>query len=86
MAVGIVEVLIILIVAGVFLLPWLVALVDALRRPDSEWVRADQSKVVWVLVIVLPATIGLGLVGAILYVAMARPPLQRARVGVLPPT
>ena len=51
---------------------WIVALVDALRIADREWDRAGQSKLLWVLLIAL-----LGVVGAILYFAMARPTLRR---------
>lgn len=51
---------------------WIVALVDALRITDREWDRAGQSKLLWVLLIAL-----LGVIGAILYFAMARPSLRR---------
>jgi hypothetical protein len=51
---------------------WVVALVDALRIPDRDWDRAGQSKLLWVLLIAL-----LGVIGAILYLAMARPQLRR---------
>ena len=50
---------------------WIVALVDALRISDREWDRAGQSKLLWVLLIAL-----LGVIGAILYFAMARPSLR----------
>lgn len=61
------------VVAMVMTAFWLVALVDALRIPDGTWQRAGQSKLVWVLVVVL-----LHLLGAILYAVMARPALRRA--------
>lgn len=51
---------------------WVVALVDALRIPDRDWDRAGQSKLLLVLLIAL-----LGVIGAILYAAMARPQLRR---------
>jgi hypothetical protein len=51
---------------------WVWALVDLLRRPDAQWEVAGQSKVVWLLVLVLAGTLG-----ALLYVLMARPNLRR---------
>lgn len=66
-----------LLIALVFALAcgviWLVYLIDAVKRPDLEWVQADQSKVVYVLLMVF-----LGLLGTIIYVLAARPALQRA--------
>jgi len=56
---------------------WILALVDALRRPDPAWAAAGQNKLLWVLVVVFT-----GIVGAILYFAIARPALERARPGV----
>lgn len=52
---------------------WVWSLVDALRIDDRRWAAAGQSKVLWVLLIVL-----LGLLGSILYALMARPALGRA--------
>ena len=54
---------------------WLWPLVDAVSRPESQWQRADQSKIVWVMLIIF-----LGLLGSVLYLAIARPALTRAAV------
>jgi hypothetical protein len=51
---------------------WLWSLVDALRVSDQTWNTAGQSKLMWVVVIIL-----LGLLGSALYVAIARPALKR---------
>ena len=59
-------------VVGLFVL-WLAVLVQALRIPDSTWEAADQSKLVYVLLMVL-----LGLLGTLLYWLVARPALRRA--------
>lgn len=66
---------------GVLLLPivvavfvwWLVELIDALRTPREQWERAGQSQLVYVMLMVF-----LGIVGTILYVAVARPVLRQA--------
>ncbi|WP_406032084.1 hypothetical protein OG801_26835 [Nocardioides sp. NBC_00163] len=50
---------------------WLVMLVQALRTPDSVWAAADQSKILYVLLIIF-----LGWLGALLYVIIARPRLR----------
>lgn len=54
---------------------WLVVLVSALRVHDDVWTATGQSRVGWVLVIIF-----LGILGALLYVAIARPSLRRVRV------
>jgi hypothetical protein len=51
---------------------WLQVLIQALRVPDHDWTAAGQSKILWVLVMVL-----LGILGTILYVLIARPALGR---------
>lgn len=61
-----------LAVVALFVL-WLAVLVQALRIPDSTWESADQSKLVYVLLMVL-----LGLLGTLLYWLVARPALRRA--------
>ena len=53
---------------------WVWALVDALRRSDAEWVRADQSKLVWILVMIF-----LGVLGSLIYLMVARPALEEAK-------
>lgn len=61
-----------LVVVGLFAL-WVSVLVQALRIPDSQWEAADQSKVVYVLLMVL-----LGVLGTVLYWIVARPALRRS--------
>jgi hypothetical protein len=64
---------VILFVASVALFVWwLLVLIQALRVPDHDWAAAGQSKILWVLVMVL-----LGILGTILYVLIARPALAR---------
>lgn len=53
---------------------WLWALVDALRFDDEVWRAARQTKPLMVALIVV-----LGFLGALLYAAIARPALSRAR-------
>jgi hypothetical protein len=52
---------------------WLWALVDALRRPDQQYTAAGQNKVLWLLVVLLGHFIG-----ALIYLLVARPQLERA--------
>lgn len=52
---------------------WLGTLIEALAAPDSLWAAASQTKLTFVLLIVL-----LALLGAVLYVAIARPALRAA--------
>lgn len=61
-----------LVLVGLFVL-WVAVLVQALRIPESTWQAADQSKLVYVLLMVL-----LGLLGTVLYWLVARPALRRA--------
>jgi choline-glycine betaine transporter len=51
---------------------WVVALVDAVRRPNDEWRAAQQDKFPWVLLILATGT-----VGALLYWANARHAMKR---------
>jgi hypothetical protein len=74
MFIGTSEVVLVLALGLAMTALWLVALVDALRIPDSVWDRAGQSKLLWVLVVVLA-----GVIGALLYAVMARPALGRAQ-------
>ena len=55
---------------------WLGSLIEALSAPDPLWSRAGQSKVTFVLLIVL-----LALLGMVLYLAIARPSLRAAAQG-----
>lgn len=50
---------------------WIVALVDALKRPVSEWEMANQSQIVWIVVILFA-----NLIGALVYWVVARPQLE----------
>jgi hypothetical protein len=50
---------------------WLLMLVDALKMSDSTWAVAGESKLLYVLLMVF-----LGVIGTILYVAIARPKLR----------
>jgi hypothetical protein len=63
--------LMLLVLAPLALLVW--ALVDLLRRPQSEWAAAGQNQIVWALVVVFVAVLG-----PILYLTMARPRLEDA--------
>jgi hypothetical protein len=47
---------------------WVWTLVDVVRRRDDEFTGIGQSKLIWILLIVLA-----GIIGSILYVAIARP-------------
>jgi Phospholipase_D-nuclease N-terminal/Protein of unknown function (DUF2516) len=51
---------------------WLWALVDVLRRPDQQYTAAGQNKVLWLLVVLLGHFIG-----ALIYLLLARPQLER---------
>jgi hypothetical protein len=59
---------------------WLYALVDALRRPKDVWAAARQDQLVWVIVVVF-----LNLIGALVYLMVAKPTLDRAAVEVSTP-
>lgn len=50
---------------------WIVALVDALRRPADQWERAGQNQLIWVGVIVFA-----NFVGALIYWLVARDQLE----------
>lgn len=56
-----------------------IALVDATRRPDDEWVRASQNKVLWVVLIAVGFLLcAIGLVIDLVYLLSIRPQLDRA--------
>jgi len=65
---GSVAVLVVIVIGGAL---WLWSLVDALRIDEQTWDAAGQSKLVWVVVIIL-----LGLLGSVLYVGIARRALK----------
>lgn len=50
---------------------WIWMLIDALRRPSTDWEAADQNQVVYIVVIVV-----LGFIGAVVYALVARPRLK----------
>lgn len=75
--IGPAELLIIVVLLGFALPIW--AIVDALTRPDSQWAAVGQSKMIWVLVLVIGIFVPLvGIVVAIVYLATIRPKLKRA--------
>lgn len=49
----------------------IVALVDLVKRPQSQWQAADQNQLLWGGIVVF-----VSLVGPILYLVMARPKLE----------
>ena len=63
------------VVFGLFLVVPLalliVALVDLAKRDTSDWERSGQNQIVWVLIIVF-----VGILGPILYLAIAKPKLE----------
>lgn len=67
MSLAVLELLIFLFF-GVGLVIWLVALVDALRRPAADWTASGQNQLVWVAVILFANA-----VGGVLYWLIARP-------------
>lgn len=60
-----------LLFAVVPLVLMIVALVDLLKRPQSEWQAAGQNQLLWGGIVVF-----VGVVGPILYLVMARPKLE----------
>jgi len=76
---GPVELVVLVVAVPLLVLPiW--AIVDAMARPDSQWAAADQSKTLWIVVLVV-GTFALGPVGlvlAVVYFVSVRPKLQRA--------
>lgn len=54
---------------------WLLMLIDALRTPSSVWESAEQNQLLYVLLMAL-----VGVVGTIVYVAVARPRLRAVDV------
>ena len=56
---------------------WVVVLIEALRVPSATWSAAGQSQILYVLLMVL-----VGLIGTIVYIAVARPALRGAGANV----
>jgi len=74
MSSGLVVVLAALVLVAVFGW-WLMVLVEALRVSHSRWKAAGESRLIYVLPMIF-----LGIIGSILFVAVARPRLRAARV------
>ena len=73
MAIALVELPILIVLLATPIL-MLVALIDLLGQPSSNWEATDQDRLIWLLVVVFVA-----IVGPILYLTMARPRLRTAR-------
>jgi hypothetical protein len=59
-----------------------VALVDATRRPDDEWVRANQNKTLWVVLLAVGFLLCVvGVVLDLVYLLSIRPQLDRVAAG-----
>ena len=71
-AVSLVFVFLLLVMVPLFIW-WVLCLVEAVKVPDSTWAAADQSKLLYVLLMVL-----VGVLGTIVYVVVARPALRQA--------
>ena len=52
---------------------WVFTLVDAVRRPEEQWAAAGQSKVLWIVLLVV-----VGVVLSIVYLFYPRPQLREA--------
>jgi len=74
MSSGLAVVLAALVLVAVFRW-WLMVLVEALRVPESRWEAAGESRLIYVLLMIF-----LGIIGSILFIAVARPRLRAARV------
>lgn len=72
---SIVLVLLTAIVAGsALIIWWLAQLIHAIRTPTSTWTEADQNQLAHVLMLIF-----LGPIGALIYVATAKPLLRSVR-------
>ncbi|MFO6451245.1 MULTISPECIES: PLDc N-terminal domain-containing protein [unclassified Aeromicrobium] len=67
-----------LIVFAVLTVPWIAALIDVARRPESEWEASGHRRMTWVLVLVLLPFVCLGALGALLYALIPLKDLRRA--------
>lgn len=73
MALGLVELIAVLLFLVVPFTLLLVALVDLARRDSENWAKAGQNQIVWVLIIIF-----VGLIGPILYLSIVKPKLVAA--------
>jgi hypothetical protein len=70
--VGVLTFLVVLVMlAGVAFL--VLAMIDLVRRPARAWEASGHNQLVWALIVVF-----VGFIGPILYLAIARPALDRA--------
>ena len=72
------EIVILALIAGPILT--IVALIDLLRRPTSEWTATGQDRLVWALVVILVA-----FVGPVIYLTLGRSKLNEAQVNSVAP-
>jgi hypothetical protein len=56
----------------------LLAIVDGMRRPESEWLAADRDRAWWMGIIGMLGLCGLGILGLVAYGAGVLPRLGRA--------
>lgn len=49
------------------------AIIDIMRRPQSDWSQSGENQAVWAVIVILVAV-----VGPILYFTIARPRFERA--------
>lgn len=69
---GLLAVIVVVIGLALFVW-WLLMLIEALRTPTSQWAAAGQNQLVYILLMAL-----LGIIGTIVYIAVARPQLRSA--------
>lgn len=67
-----------LMLAAALFLWWVLVLIEAMRTPRTDWARAEQNQLLYVLLMVF-----LGIIGTIVYVAVARPRLRGAAASSL---
>lgn len=80
--IGAVELLIVFVVLTI---PWIAALIDVARRPESEWEASGHRRMTWILVLVLMPFLCLGALGALLYALIPLGDLRRAHRDPGPP-
>jgi hypothetical protein len=71
--------IVVVLVFLAIMVAWVVALVDAVRRPQAQWEMAQQNKLLFVLLIIF-----LGWFGALLYAIIPWPQLKVAAARGLP--
>jgi hypothetical protein len=64
---------IIVVVGAAVFVWWVLVLIEALRTPTSQWAAAGQNQIIYIALMVL-----LGIIGTIVYIAVARPQLRTA--------